>query len=158
MDTRVVAKHRSRVPLALAAAAILLCGLRADVGTAASADGDSVVVVVSADSPVTEIPRLHLADLYLGRTSRFPGGEPAEPIDQEAGSPSRTAFYDIYLGRSQAEIKAHWSKIIFTGRGRPPKAVANDEEVKELVAGDPGAVGYIAERLVDDSVRVVRVE
>jgi ABC-type phosphate transport system substrate-binding protein len=147
-----------RILLALAAAAILLCGLRAGVGAAATADDDSVVVVVSADSPVNEIPRLHLADLYLGRTTRFPDGESARPIDQEAGSPSRTAFYDTYLGRSQAEIKAHWSKIIFTGRGRPPKAVANDEEVKELVAGDPSAVGYVERRLVDDSVRVVEVE
>jgi ABC-type phosphate transport system substrate-binding protein len=152
------ASRRSRIPLALAAAVILLSSLRAGVGIAATADDHSVVVVVSADSPVTEMPRLHLADLYLGRTTRFPDGESARPIDQEAGSPSRTAFYDTYLGRSQAEIKAHWSKIIFTGRGRPPKAVANDEEVKELVAGDPSAVGYVERRLVDDSVRVVEVE
>ena len=152
------ASRRSRIPLALAAAVFLLASLRAGVGIAATADDVSVVVVVSADSPLTEIPRLHLADLYLGRTTRFPDGEPARPIDQEAGSPSRTAFYDTYLGRTEAEIKAHWSKIIFTGRGRPPKAVANDEDVKALVADDPSAIGYITERLVDDTVRVVRVE
>lgn len=155
---RIHARRRRRIPLALAAAALLLGSLRAGVGAAATAEENAVVVIVSAESAVTEIPKLHLADLYLGRTSRFPDGAAARPIDQDAGSPSRTAFYDTYLGRSEAEIKAHWSKIIFTGRGRPPKAVANDEKVKELVAADPEAVGYIDGRLIDDSVRVVRVE
>jgi ABC-type phosphate transport system substrate-binding protein len=140
------------------AAVVVLAASRCAAAAPAATGDDAVVVVVSAESSVTELSRLHLSDLYLGRTTRFENGEAAEPIDQDPESPVRTAFYEAYLGRSQAEIKAHWSKIIFTGRGRPPKAVANDEEVKELVAGDPSAVGYVERRLVDDSVRVVEVE
>jgi ABC-type phosphate transport system substrate-binding protein len=148
---------RRSVVLLLAAVAVLASAFAVPAALGAE-DGDGVVVVVSAENPLTEIPRLHLADLYLGRTKRFPNGEPAVPIDLAPESPIRKEFYDTYLGRSQAEIKAHWSKIIFTGRGRPPKALPTGEEVKELVAGDPGAVGYIERRLVDDSVRIVRVE
>lgn len=124
----------------------------------ASSAADTVVVVVSTDSPVTEIPRLHLADLYLGRTTRFPNGEPAEPIDQGTTSAARADFYQRYLGRSLAEIKAHWSRLIFTGRGRPPRDVASGEDVRRLVAENPGTIGYIERRLVDSTVRIVRVE
>jgi ABC-type phosphate transport system substrate-binding protein len=152
MDATLRLTTRGRRILAFATAVAMVSSVRG-----AAAD-DKVVVVVSAESSVTEMPRLHLADLYLGRTSRFPNGEPAEPIDQEPASPARAAFYHTYLGRSPAEIKAHWSKIIFTGRGRPPKDVPTGEDVRELVADNPRAIGYIERRLVDDSVRVVRVE
>lgn len=125
--------------------------------TLAADTADTVVVVVSAESPIVEIPRMHLADLYLGRAARFPDGEKARPIDQAPGSGERAAFYEGYLGRSPSQIKAHWSKIIFTGRGRPPKDVADAEAVKRLVAADPSAVGYIDAAHVDDTVRVLRV-
>lgn len=123
-----------------------------------SAAADTVVVVVSADNPVREISRLHLADLYMGRTSRFPNGEPAEPIDQHTSSPVRAEFYQHYIGRSLAEIKAHWSRLIFTGRGRPPRDVATGADVRRLVADNPRAIGYLDRRLVNRSVRIVRVE
>lgn len=140
------------------AAAALWQAMPVSGAAAAEPPGDEIVVVVSADNPVKEISRLHLADIYLGRASRFPDDRPAVPIDQAPDSPVRERFYKTYLGRSLAEIKAHWSKIIFTGRGRPPKDVPTSADVKEAVAGDPKALGYIERRLVDDSVRVVRVE
>lgn len=145
-------------PVVVLAAAALWLVLPAAGAAAAESDGEEIVVVVSADNPVREIPRLYLADIYLGRISRFPAEQPAVPIDQAPDSPARERFYETFLGRSQAEIKAHWSKIIFTGRGRPPRNVPTSAEVKEVVAGDPRVIGYIERRLVDDSVRVVRVE
>ncbi len=118
---------------------------------------DSVVLVVSADNPVSEMSRLHLEDLYLGRTDRFPDGQPAEPIDQAPGSPARAVFYEGYLGRSLAEIKAHWSRLLFTGRGEPPREVRNGVAVRDLVGSDPHAIGYLNRALVDGSVHVVRI-
>jgi ABC-type phosphate transport system substrate-binding protein len=123
----------------------------------APVSAEAVVVVVSASSPVTEISRLHLADLYLGRRTRFPNGAPAVPIDQRAGTPARTAFSERYLGRSEAQLKAHWSRIIFTGRGRPPLELPDSEAVRTLVARDASAIGYLDARVLNASVRVVRV-
>lgn len=148
-------RNPSRFVPAIALALILVPGSGARAVQTSTAD--TVVVVVSADSPVTEISPLHLADLYLGRTTRFPNGEPAEPIDQETTSAARADFYQRYLGRSLAEIKAHWSRLIFTGRGRPPRDVPTGEDVRRLVAENPAAIGYIERRLVDGSVRIVRV-
>lgn len=118
---------------------------------------DTVVVVVSSRSPVTSISRLHLADLYLGRASRFDDGRPAAPIDLEPGTPAREAFYQRYLQRSPAEIEAHWARLVFTGRGRPPPDVESGREMRERVAADPRAVGYLDRSLVDASVRVVKI-
>jgi ABC-type phosphate transport system substrate-binding protein len=122
------------------------------------AAADSVVVVVSATSSVSAISKLHLADLYLGRTARFQNGTPATPIDQRSGSTMRVEFTETFLNRSEAQMKAHWSKIIFTGRGRPPREASSDAAVRDIVARDPQAIGYIDASLVDSRVRVVRVQ
>jgi hypothetical protein len=56
---------------------------------------------------------------------------------------------------SAAQVKAFWSKIIFTGRGQPPKTVATSREAKQLLVASPNAISYIDQSLVDSSVRVV---
>jgi hypothetical protein len=45
--------------------------------------------------------------------------------------------------------------MVFTGKGTPPKEVADDAAVKSFVATTPGAVGYIDESKVDASVKVL---
>jgi len=121
-------------------------------GAHASAEA---VVVVSAKNPVTSLSRGQVTDIFLGRTLRFPDGQPAVPIDQFEGSSTRDEFYLAFAGKSQAQINAHWSRIIFTGRGQPPLEVANAAEVKKRLAHDPSAIGYIEPRMVDSSVKVV---
>lgn len=114
-----------------------------------------VVAVVSVKSPRAGLSRNQVVDIFLGKASRFPDGEPALPIDQAEGSAAREEFYLTFAGKSPAQVKAHWSKITFTGRGRPPREVGNDEEVKRHLAENPRAIGYIAKSQVDASVRVV---
>lgn len=148
---------------ALPAAASCLLGvamlmLAAPAGAApTSLFGDTVVVVVSSRSNITEISKIHLADLYMGRTTRFPDGQPAEPVDQRAGSSVRAAFLAEYLDRTESQMKSHWSRLIFTGRGRPPRELGGGEAVRELVARDTRAIGYVDARLVDGSLRRVRI-
>ena len=114
-----------------------------------------VVAVVSAKSTVTSLSKAQVADLFLGRTSRFPNGVQAVPIDQADGSAARDEFYAKLVGKTGAQLKAYWAKIIFTGRGQPPPAVSNSVEVKKRLIGNPAAIGYIEQDLVDASVRVV---
>jgi hypothetical protein len=114
-----------------------------------------VVAVVSAKSPVTTLSMSQVADIFSGKVSRFPNGVQAFPIDQAEGAAVRDQFYSKVAGKSAAQIKAYWSKIIFTGRGQPPPIVSNSLDMKKRVSDNPAAIGYIDRSLVDDSVRVV---
>lgn len=158
MPTSAAAGRRLRLTIPLLAGLALLPVVAPLPAEARDSAADTVVVVVSARSDVTQISRLHLADLYLGRSTRFPNGAPATPIDQKPGSADREAFLSAYLGRSEAQMKSHWSRLVFTGRGRPPREAASGQAVRDLVARDPGAIGYLDVRLVDSSLRAVRVE
>ncbi len=132
------------------------------IGLALSLSGGAtmadVVAVVSSRSPLTELSKNQVVDIFLGRASRFPDGEQALPIDQAEGSLARDEFYAKFAGKSAAQIKAHWAKIIFTGRGQPPEEVPNSVEVKKLVVKKPNAIGYIEKNMVDGSVKVLLAE
>ena len=128
-------------------------GLVLSLGSAAAlAD---VVAVVSSKSPVAALSKNQVVDIFLGKVSRFPDGSQAVPVDQVEGSTARDQFYTRFAGKSAAQLKAHWSKIIFTGRGQPPKQVSNSTEAKKLIADNPHAIGYIEQNLVDSSVKVL---
>jgi ABC-type phosphate transport system substrate-binding protein len=131
----------------------MLIGLALSLASAvAMAD---VVAVVSAENSVTALNKSQLADIFLGKTNRFPDGTQAAPIDQAEGSAARNEFYDKIVGKTAAQIKAYWSKIIFTGRGQPPPTVSSSLEMKKRISENPAAIGYLDRSMVDDSLRVV---
>lgn len=132
---------------------LIVTGLVLSLG--AGAVQDDVVAVVSAKSAITTLSKNQVADIFLGKATRFPDGTQAVPIDLIEGSATRDEFYLRFTGKSAAQLKAHWSKIIFTGRGQPPKAVANSAEIKQLLAANPNAIGYIDREMADASVKVV---
>ncbi|HEV7358670.1 MAG TPA: hypothetical protein VGN99_11815 [Steroidobacteraceae bacterium] len=114
---------------------------------AANARADDIVVIVNpASAPLS---KEQIADIYLARNST------RTPIDQAAGSSIYTEFYKKATGHDAAQVKAIWSKILFTGRGVPPKQLLDSEAVKKAVAANPKAVGYIEKSAVDASVKVV---
>lgn len=115
----------------------------------------AVVAVVSSKNVITALSRAQIVDIFLGRISRFPNGLQAVPIDQAEGSATREEFYRLLATKSAAQMKSYWSKIIFTGRGQPPKEVASGAEMRERIAANPVAIGYLDSSLVDSSVRVV---
>jgi ABC-type phosphate transport system substrate-binding protein len=116
----------------------------------------AVVAVVSSRSPITALSDSQLAEIFLGKVSRAPNGMRIVPIDQAEDSAEREQFYARIAGRSVAQMKSYWSKIIFTGRGQPPQEIRNVADLRRRIADDPSTIGYIEESQVDDSVRVVR--
>jgi len=117
--------------------------------TAAQAD---VVVVVSAGSPVSQLSKDQVADIFLGNSTTIPGGGKAEPVDNDG---AREEFYTKVAGKSGAQVKALWAKLSFSGKGTPPKSVGSDDDVKKAVAASPNAIGYIEKSKVDASVKTV---
>lgn len=114
-----------------------------------------LVVIVSANSPVMALTENQVADLYLGRTSQLPGGAQALPIDLADDAANRTNFYRIVCGKSPAQLRVYWSKLIFTGGGQPPREVADAETMKRLVAGGANTIGYIDRSQLDPTVKAV---
>lgn len=116
-----------------------------------------LVVVVSSRNPAPVMNAEQVAAIFLGQSARFPDGAVAVPIDQRIGSEGRLQFYRDVAGKTPALLKAHWSKLVFTGRGQPPREARDDASVRRLVADDPSMIGYIDRSALDASVRPVLV-
>jgi ABC-type phosphate transport system substrate-binding protein len=127
----------------------------AALGMSASVCRAELVVIVAANSPVTTLTENEVADIYLGRTSRLPGGAQVQPIDLADDAANRTTFYRIVCGKSPAQLRAYWSKLIFTGGGQPPREATDAEAMKRLVAGGPNSIGYIDRSQLDATVKPV---
>ncbi|MBA5688403.1 hypothetical protein H3H39_15255 [Duganella sp. LX47W] len=125
--------------------ASLLCALSA---TALSASAETVVIVNKAN-PATRMFSEQASQFFLGKSAMF------TPIDQAEGSPIRADFYHKAADKDPAQVKAIWSKLVFTGKGTPPKEYSSNAEVKKAVAADPKAIGYIDKSAVDDTVKVI---
>jgi hypothetical protein len=107
---------------------------------------DEIVAIVNlAAAPIS---KEQIADVYLGRSDAW------TPIDQSVGSGIYVEFYKRVTGRDTAQVKAIWSRILFTGRGVPPKQLPDSAAVKKAVAANPKAVGYIEKSAVDASIKV----
>jgi ABC-type phosphate transport system substrate-binding protein len=114
-----------------------------------------VVAVVSADSPIVTLSKTQVIGIFLGRTTRFPDGSTAVPIDQTDGSAARDEFYIRFASMSAAQVKAFWSRVIFTGKGQPPRIAGTALELKQLLIASPNAIGYMDQSLLDSSLKVV---
>lgn len=114
-----------------------------------------VAVVVNAGSSATALTQQQAANIFLGKANNLPDGSKVTPIDQEEGESPRDEFYSKVVKKDASQLNAYWSRLIFTGKGQPPKAVLDDDEVLEALASDPSLIGYISSDAVDDSVKVL---
>jgi ABC-type phosphate transport system substrate-binding protein len=105
-----------------------------------------VAVMGANAAPITKD---QLANIYLGRSFDL------KPVDLPEGSPLREQFYKKATDRDQSQIKAVWSRIVFTGKGQAPIMLPDAAAVKKAVSTDPKAIGYIDKASVDGSVKVV---
>jgi len=116
-----------------------------------------LVVIVSARNPVATLRADQVAAIFLGQAARFPDGVEAVPYDLRLGAPVRDEFYARVTSKTPALLKAHWSKLVFTGRGQPPAELPDSAAVRRKVADDPEAIGYIERGALDGSVHAVLV-
>jgi hypothetical protein len=133
-----MSKVNRKIRYAVVAVAVTLA-------SAANAGDVVVVMAAGATAPSKDV----IANVYLGRSTEL------KPLDLPESSPARQYFYKKATDRDAAQVKAVWSRITFTGQGKPPKELADAAAVKKAVAADPKAIGYILKADVDSTVKVI---
>jgi len=113
------------------------------------------VVVVAARQTTERLSREAVTNIFLGRYRALGAGQTAQPIDQPASSPLRSAFYRQLVNKDAASINAYWSRLYFSGRATPPLQTTRESEVIANLLRLPAAVAYIDRRQVDERMRIV---
>lgn len=113
-----------------------------------------IVVVVSASSDIGALGEEEVANLFLARTKHLPNGDKAA-LYELSSSDLRLAFYNQIAGKNKRQINAYWASLIFTGKGKPPKELGDIAELESKLAEQPGAIAYVSDDMVSDTMRVV---
>jgi hypothetical protein len=124
-------------------------------GTAMAGDRQVIAVIVHPDNTIQSLDPDQIAYLFLRKAKAFPGGVMAKPVLLPEDSPARTRFEHDILRKEPLQIRAYWARLVFTGRGKPPKSMPSVVDVKRYVASEPAAISYIPDTEVDASVKVV---
>ncbi|QOL27129.1 substrate-binding domain-containing protein [Thalassotalea sp. LPB0316] len=113
-----------------------------------------VAVIVGASNG-NSVAADDVSRIFLGKMKKFGDGSSITPVNLAAGSATRDAFESNALGKSASQVKAYWSKQVFSGKGKPPQELGSDADVVSFVSSTPGAIGYVDAGSVDGSVKVV---
>lgn len=121
---------------------------------AVSASAETVIISNKGVSSKS-LTASSLKKIFLGKMRTYPDGGKVKPVDQKTGSPSHTVFYSRVIKKNATELKSYWAKLIFSGKGRPPKQLDGDSAVKAWVEKTTGAIGYIDSKAVDETVKIL---
>jgi ABC-type phosphate transport system substrate-binding protein len=135
-------------------AALLVASLA---GSSAAA-GD-VAIIVHRDNPQAAVTLTELSRLFRLDQQRWSSGEKVAVILQVGGSDKATVILDRVYRMKAEDLKPFWLGKIYRGElTAAPRVLASDAGVKQAVAGDPRAIGYVDSVLLDPSVKALRVD
>ena len=108
---------------------------------------DGIAIVVHPTMPVNDLVLDQVRAIYAGeiRNWRLVGGRdpPITVITREEGSGTRAAFETLVMGRDRIAASA----LVQDSTGA----------VRQMVASDPAAIGYVSIGLVDASIKALRL-
>lgn len=113
----------------------------------------AVAVVVSTRSPLKDVNRQTLVELFMGQRATLRDGSAAEPV-MSAGT-TREQFFNSVLRLAPAEYRSAWAAQQFGGRRRAPLELIGPDAVKAHLQRNNAAIGYLPLNLVDASMRIV---
>ncbi|MCP4655975.1 MAG: hypothetical protein GY856_11215 [bacterium] len=121
-------------------------------------EAPSFKIVVNASSPVSSMSRAVIAKVFLKKITAWDDRRSVLPVDQGADSAVRRGFTEAIHGKSVANIKGYWRKMIFSGDAAPPPEMSSDNEVLSYVGSNADAIGYVSgETPVGDDVKTLTV-
>ena len=109
---------------------------------------DGLAVIINPNNPIENLTLNQIRDIYAATVSDWGqvGGTESKihVITREEGSGTRSAFADLVMGKTEIT----------------PRAIVQDSNgaVRQLVADDPNAIGFISLGLVNSTVKALHLD
>jgi len=100
------------------------------------------VVIVNINNTDT-IDKKLIKKIYLGKAKSFPNGNKVNVYSLTSSESETEIFRKQVLKKSNSQYKAYWSKLIFTGKGKPATELKSAAEIIAAVKADPNGIGFI---------------
>lgn len=115
-----------------------------------------VAVIVHPGNAQT-FDKSSITRLFLGKDKTFTNRETVFLITQTESTSPTQEFNSKVLEKNAKQLKSHWSRLVFTGKGVPPNEMVSDADVINEVKKNVNAIGYVDAAVVTKEVKVVAV-
>jgi hypothetical protein len=113
-----------------------------------------IQLVTATSSQVASLSAEEASQLFLGHRTTLHDGTPVTLIDLPSG-PTRNSTYQTLTGKNPVQVRANWSRLVFSGRVRPPREAHSQREARDLLVATPNAIGYLPASVSDDRLKVL---
>jgi hypothetical protein len=113
-----------------------------------------LVVVTAKQSTIEALTETEVRQLFSGQL-RSINGQRLQPLDLPSRDRNREEFYRKLMGRSPDQMRAYWTRLIFTGQGQPPREVAGTGELNTLISSSTDYVGYLPAAELNPGLKVL---
>ena len=121
-----------------------------------SAALEEVDVVVNKSNNIGPLSREEARRIFVGEKSSWPGGKRITVLMLAQGQPERGVILREVLKMNESDYTKYFLQAAFTGQVQaPPKDLPSPAQMKARLAASSNAIGYLNNRDVDDSIRVL---
>lgn len=121
--------------------------------TTATAKSDvQVIVHESVDPQALSVNTVRA--IFGMRLRAWPDGQPTQVFVLYDQHPLHVAFSKEVLNIFPHQLRLAWDRLVYSGTGQAPYQVGSEAEMRFLVSNTPGAIGYLGETMINDTVRV----
>lgn len=94
--------------------------------------------------------------LFKGKVKRL-NNKKYSLVDWPAGSATKEKFYFDLMGQSEAKVNATRAKLIFSGKGFPPKVMADNNftTLEAFMKQHPTSIGYAPTSAISDEFNIL---
>ena len=131
--------------------------LYSESAAASESAAGGLVLIANGENQQSDIYLRTLRGIYSMRMQTWPDGSPLTVFVFGDDSDAHKSFCRSVLGVLPFHLRRNWDRLTFSGSGQAPTMVKGMEEMKMKVATTPGAIGYIREEYIDDSIVVINV-
>lgn len=117
----------------------------------------AAVLVANPSVPVDELSHGDVQKVYLGKKGNWSDGSRIV-LSMLKGGDVSAEFLKTNVKKSQKQFGTFWKKAVFSGTGEMPADFDTEADLLMFVSRTPGAVGYVDEANVNDTVKVITIK
>ncbi len=118
----------------------------------------SQTLVANPQVSIEHIRRSTARAYFYMRLRDWPNGTPVRVFVLGDSDPLHIKFCREELGVLPLRLRRTWNRAVFAGLGQAPVQVRDVDEMIERVASTPGAIGYLPEERIVETVRKLTIE
>ena len=123
-----------------------------------SLPADAQEIVVNPNLKKEHLSLNALRAMFGMRLRNWPDGTPVKVFVLNDDSKLHASFSKKKLEIFPHQLRYAWDRLVYSGTGQAPTKVDSEEEMREMVASTPGAIGYLPLDLVDETVHMLNIQ